>query len=112
MTFKKLFFSITKKEWQFVWLVSLILIVITTLPVVYGYFKSQPDQVFTAMHFVSADDWFVYYSLIDQARAGNFLAIDLFAPVTQIPVLQPFWFLVGFLAWLLNLSAWAAMHFV
>ena len=59
---KELFNSITKKEWLFVIFLSLAVIFITTAPAVYGWLKTPADKVFTGMHFVSADDWFVYYS--------------------------------------------------
>ncbi|MBN1779382.1 MAG: hypothetical protein JW816_04155 [Candidatus Buchananbacteria bacterium] len=110
MTFRKIFSTITKKEWQFVWLMTLALIILTSLSVIYGYLRSQPNQVFTGMHFVSADDWFVYYSLINQAKTGHLFSLDLYASVVQAPILRPLWSLVGSLAWLFNLPDWAAMN--
>lgn len=107
---KELFNSITKKEWLFVIFLSLAVIFITTAPAVYGWLKTPADKVFTGMHFVSADDWFVYYSFINQGKAGQLLFTDLFAPVEHFKVFRPEWLAVGILAKIFNLSAPAALH--
>lgn len=110
MTFRKLWRKISNTEWRWLIAVSLLVIVVTSLPAVYGFLKSGPDQTFTGMHFVSADDWFVYYSFINQGAEGKLLFFDLFASVDHLPVLRPLWLVVGWLAFLFRLPAWAALH--
>ncbi|MAG44277.1 hypothetical protein CL633_00075 [bacterium] len=62
------------------------------------------------MHFVSADDWFVYYSFINQAKEGNFLLADLFSSVEHVSIFRPLWLLVGLVAKVLMISAPVALH--
>jgi len=112
MNLVQIFKSISSKEWWLVGFLGFILIIITSLPVLYGVLVTPENQVFTAMHFVSADDWFVYYSFINQGSEGNFLFNDLFSPVEHLEVLRPFWLGVGVIAGVLNLSAPAAFHLV
>ncbi len=110
MTLPQLFKNISKGEWVFVALLSAALMVITTAPAVYGWLYTPPDHIFTAMHFVSADDWFVYYSLINQGKAGQLLFNDLFAAVPHLAVLRPEWLVVSWLAAAFNLPAPVAFH--
>ncbi len=101
--------TISKKEWLFVLILSIVLIVITSAPVVYG-FLIKGDRFFTGMHFVSADDWFVYYSFINQGKEGSLLFKDLFAPMDHVAVFRPDWLFVGFLAKIFNLSEIFSFH--
>jgi len=110
MTFKALWQQVNNKERRLIALVSLVAIIISTAPVVYGWLATPAGKVFTGMHFVSADDWFVYYSYIGQAQQGRILFADLFAPLAHLPMLQPLWLVVGWLGWPLHLPAWATLN--
>lgn len=110
MTLSQIINSISKKEWHFVAFLSLILILITTAPIIYGWLITPEGHVFTAQHFVSADDWFVYYSFINQGKTGKLLFNDLFSSIPHQPVFRPDWLLVGLIGWLFNLSAPVAFH--
>jgi len=112
MKIRQILATISKAEWKFVGLISVAVAVISIAPVIYGWLITPDGFVFTAMHFVSADDWFVYYMFIEQVRDGGFLLFDLFAPVDHLPVIRPLWLLVGWFARLTQLSAPAAMHIV
>lgn len=107
---KDIFKSINSKEWWFATFISICLILVTSAPAVYGYLITPENHIFTAIHFVSLDDWFVYYSFINQGASGEFLFRDLFSPVDHIPVFRPFWLAVGLMAGLFNLAIPLAFH--
>ena len=96
--------SITKKEWLFVAFISLVVILLTIAPLIYGFLIRPPDSIFTGTHFTPTNDWFVYYSHIEQARQGNFLFKNLYASEPHLPSLYLFWLGVGNLARIFNLS--------
>ncbi|OGY48810.1 MAG: hypothetical protein A3D39_03330 [Candidatus Buchananbacteria bacterium RIFCSPHIGHO2_02_FULL_39_17] len=110
MTFGQIFKSISLGQWRFVALVSLILIILTSIPIIYGWLVTPAGQVFTGMHFVSADDWFVYYSFINQAKAGKIFFRDLFAPVDHQAIFRPEWLAAGLLARFFKLPVLAAFQ--
>lgn len=110
MTLKEIFKTISKNEWQFLVFLSLVVILITTAPIIYGWLITPEDSVFTGMHFVSADDWFVYYSFIQQGKEGRFLFSDLFASENHLPVFRPEWLAVGLLARFFNLPVMVAFQ--
>ena len=107
---RELLTSITSKEWRWLCGLAVAVMLITIAPIAYGYLKTPPGQVFSAQHFVSADDWFVYYMLINQADHGNFFLSDLYADMPHRPVLRPLWGSVGLLATTFKLPAPAAFH--
>jgi len=110
MILKQIFKSISRREWQFIAFFSLLLIIITSIPLIYGYLKTPADKIFTGMHFVSADDWFVYYSFINQGKEGLLLFNDLFSSIDHLPVVRPLWLGVGLLARFFNLSAFLSFN--
>ena len=112
MTLSQIYKSVTKGEWRFVTSLILVVIFITTIPLVYGFLTKSAGQVFTGIHFAAPNDWFVYYSHIKQVDQGNFLFKNLFTAEDQQPVLNIFWLGVGLLAKWFNLSAPIAFNLV
>ncbi len=104
MTLGKIFKSVSAKEWQFVIFLSLAMILITLALLLYGWAVTPPGKIFTGTHFTAPNDWFVYYSYIEQVRQGNFLFENLFAFEPGIATLNIFWLLVGLVAKIFNLS--------
>lgn len=105
MTLSKLFKTIDKKEWQFVFLVALLVIVITTLPYLYGWYKTPPNKIYTGIHFLVPSDYPVYYSYIQQASQGQILFSDLYSgETTQRNILNTFWLIPGWLVRFFNFS--------
>lgn len=103
--------NISKKEWHFIILMSVLMIVITTAPFIYGYFTAPDGKVFTGISFLSSTDFPVYYSYIEQVKQGNFLFENLFtAEPTNIRNLNILWLDVGLFARVFNLSAPLAFH--
>src|SRR3989344_8527784 len=110
MTFFEVLRSISKKEWRLVFGFSVVLALITLAPIIYGFLITPPGQIFSGMHFVSADDWFVYYSFINQAKAGKIFFNDLYASIPHFSVLRPEWLVVGLVAKVFNLPALGAIQ--
>jgi len=92
---KNLLKSISGSEWRLVIFLVLVMIIITNLPLVYGWLITPPAKVFTGIHFAMPNDWFVYYSHLEQAAQGRWLFTDLFASEPHQPVLNTFWLPVG-----------------
>lgn len=98
--------SISKKELLFIGGMILLVIVLTAAPYLYGYFKAPADKVFIGGNFLSTSDIFVYYSYIEQAKAGNFIFQDLFTSENQNRVIfNIFWLAVGLAAKVFSLSS-------
>jgi len=97
-----LFKSIAKTEWQFLILMSLVMIVLTGVPYLVGYLKAPVGYTYDGLHSLSPGDIPVYYSYIFQAKQGNFFAKDLFTAENQpVGTFNLCWVLVGLVArWL------------
>ena len=101
---KKIIKTITFREWQLVILLSLFLIIVTTAPIFYGWLIRPEGKVFSGIHFAAPNDWFVYYSYLEQARRGQLLFINQFSSEPQTPTLNIFWLAVGQLGRIFDLT--------
>lgn len=97
-------------EWRWLGLFIFFMIVITTAPLFYGFVITPNQSEFTGIHFAAPNDWFVYYSYIEQVKQGHWLFSDLFASEPHQPVLNILWLSVGLSARLLNLSPLVAFN--
>src|SRR3989344_2131634 len=110
---KELIQSITKKEWWLVALFSLILIILTGLPYLYAYLTAPSGLVYNGLNSLTPADNPVYYSYINQVERGEIFLKDLFTPEPQSDGLfNIFWFSLGILARVFNLSAIFTFHLV
>src|SRR3989344_1154207 len=109
---RELIASITKREWRLVSILALVIIIITTVPLIGGWLVTPEGKVFTGIHFAAPNDWFVYYSYIEQTSQGNFLFSNLYASESDIPSLYLFWLGVGIFAKVFNLSNVVALNAV
>jgi hypothetical protein len=101
--------EISTKEWKFVGLISLLLISITTLPILLGFFVTPKDKVFLGLQLIDHVDTPVYYSWIEQVKEGNFLFKNLFTSEDEGRfIFDPLWLGVGLFAKLFSLSSFAA----
>lgn len=112
MNLTQIFKSITKREWYFVLGLSLAMIFITTAVLVYGWLITPDGQVFTGVHFAAPNDWFVYYSHIEQVLQGRILFKNLFASELQLETINIFWLSVGGVAKLFNLSPLVVLNLI
>ncbi len=102
---KELIYSITKKEWQFVVIMSAVIMLITGVPYVLGYLMAPDDMVYNGLHALSPGDIPIYYSYINQVKEGEILVKDLFTSEVQtIGTFNVWWTLVGLMAKIFNLS--------
>ena len=83
--------TISKKEWSFVAIAGLVLTGLSFLPMVVGYLMTPPGNNFLFRSISNAFDNSVYYSYIEQAKAGNILFKNLFTPEAQgLGIFNPF----------------------
>ena len=108
---KEIFDTISKKEWQFVLLMSVVMILMTSLPYLLGYLMVGEDMVYNGLHAITAGDIPVYYSYISQVKSGEFFVKNLFTPEPQeIGTFNAWWIIVGLGARIFNLSPILAFH--
>ncbi len=88
--------AITKKEWRFLFAISLLIIIITTLPYIYGWQQAPDGYVYTGLHSLTPGDIHVYFSYMEQARQGNFVFEDLYTGESQSrSMVNSFWLAQG-----------------
>lgn len=110
MTIRQIINSINKKEWHFVVIVVVIMLLLNFLPPLYGYLNAPDGYFYRGIHAFVPNDYSVYFSYIDQVKDGNFWLKNNFTSESQIGILNFFWLAVGLLARILNLSALAAFQ--
>jgi len=97
--------SITKKEWLFFIGITVFVIFLTTVPYIYGWYKAPDSHLYLGLHSLTSGDTYVYFSWMEQAKHGDFLAEDLYTGEDQNKIiLNGFWALEGWLARLTGLS--------
>jgi len=88
--------TITKKEWIFVGLVTLLAIVLTTLPFLYGFLNAPDNTYYLGVHSLAPGDYLVYFSYIHQFNQGNTFFRDLFThESTSYNIVNTFWIFAG-----------------
>lgn len=108
---KQLWQSINRKEWLFVIVIILVVLVLTNASYLYGYLNSPVDSVYLGLHAQISADVPVYYSYIKQVKDGNIFVKDLFTgEPQQLGTFNIVWFLIGLLAYFFNLSPFFAFH--
>lgn len=111
MTIKQILKTITNDEWLWVALISVLLMVVIIFPVVFAYFKTPAQFHYTGMTIIGEGDDSVYFSYINQIKAGKILLQDFYTSEPQTGgVFNIFWLLVGWGARIFNLPAWIAFH--
>lgn len=104
--------TITKKEWQFVFFFSIMIMILTTLPYLYGYLTAPQEKQFTGTHTINLFDTYWYISLIEQAREGNILFTYLSYPEFQQKIIfHPLFLIMGWFAGIFNMPNILTYHF-
>lgn len=101
---KKIYSQLSKKEWKLIFLTSVILIVVTTIPYLLGYFLAPEGRVYSGLHALSPGDIPVYYSYISQAQEGELFVKNLFTSEDHAGILNLWWGGVGVMARVFNLT--------
>jgi hypothetical protein len=113
MTLKQIYNSINKKEWQLVFWLTLFVIIITTIPLIFGYITAPKDKMISGLHSLTPIDMNVYYSYIEQVKQGRILFVDLFTSEIQKPVVfNLFWFGVGYFGKIFHLDSITTFHLI
>lgn len=99
------------KEKRWLVAVSLVLIVLTTLPYFYLYLKTPFGYVYDWASYINAGDNFVYYSYINQASEGAWLLDNLYTSEQTMATLRPFWVILGKASAWFNFSVFFSYHF-
>lgn len=103
--------QISPQEWKLIGLISLFFIILALYFLLIGTLATPKDSIYVGTQYLNALDTPVYYSWIEQAKAGNFLFKDLF---THEPhpryILDIFWLSLGWLAKILSLSSITIYH--
>lgn len=111
MTLKELINSISKKEWRFVILLTIALILITNLPYVYAALNAPSGYFWDGIHAITPGDSPVYFSYLTQVKAGNWLLQDNFTSEHQSGgLLNLFWLGLGLISRALNFSPILTFH--
>lgn len=83
----------THSDRRFVWGVIIVMVVITSLPYIFGV---AAGAHYSGRHGLAPGDFSNYYQMIQQAREGRVLFSDPFtSEPQQATVFNPFWLLVG-----------------
>lgn len=110
---KDLIKSITKKEWCFLILVTLFVILLTTAPYLYGWYQTPVGYTYTGLHSLTPADMHVYFSWMEQVKQGDFISVDLYTSETQHKViLNGFWSVMGLIALISGLSNITVFHLI
>jgi len=113
MTLRELVKTIDKKEWRFVILLCIVMILITGLPYVYAYLNAPQGYFYNGIHSLTSADTPVYFSYINQIKSDQLMIKDNFTSENQpIGIINLVWLIVGLLAYILNLQPfWAFFIF-
>lgn len=97
--------NISKNEWIFLVIVWIIVSSVIFFPIIFAYMRTPPDHTFIFTPAMNFYDYLVYYSQIEQVKAGHFLVKDLFTSEAQpVGIFYSFWFLVGITAKIFSVS--------
>lgn len=106
MTIWQLIKSISKKEWRFLIVMILVVIVITSGPYLFGWLNAPKDSYYLGMSILSPADPPVYYSWFNQVKEGRLIFKNLFTSGPQTAVIvNSYWLFPGFLAKFFKISA-------
>jgi len=103
--------GLKKEEWRLIIIISLVLILITVLPFLFGYLKTPPGKESLGIHAIAPGDIFVYYSYIEQIKQGHYFLGDLFtAELQPAHIFNWVWLWVGLIARTFNLGVALSFH--
>ncbi len=102
---KNLLKLIDSKEWRLIIWMIIVVILLTTLPYLYGWLQTPNNFTYTGLHSLTPGDTHVYFSWMEQVKQGHFISKDLYTSEPQARILlNSFWSIEGLLAKLTGLS--------
>lgn len=106
-------FDINKNEIKLILFCSLIIIIISSIWLLYGRLNTPPNYYFLGINSISPGDTYVYLSYTQQIKQSGFFLNDLFTSEKQnYASFSIFWFLAGIMAKILNLSSLFAYQLI
>jgi len=100
-----------KNKWLQILGWSVLVMIVTLLPYLYGLVNTPADSFFSGVHSVNAGDTYSYLAWMQQAREGNWLFKVLFTSEAQPRVVfQPLFLLMGGAASITGFSNIAIFH--
>ncbi|MCX6745837.1 MAG: hypothetical protein NTX00_02335 [Candidatus Parcubacteria bacterium] len=111
MTLKELVNSISKKEWRWVILLTIVLILLTNLPYLYAALNAPTGYFWDGIHAITPGDSLVYFSYLTQVKAEHWLLQDNYTSEPQSGgLLNLFWLFLGLIGKIFNLSPIITFH--
>ncbi len=102
---RKVIKTISKKEWKLIWWMIIFIILITSLPYIYGWYMTPQNHIYTGLHSLTPGDMHVYFSWMEQVKQGHFISEDLYTSEPQARIIfNSFWSFAGLFSLLTGLS--------
>ncbi|MDZ7799028.1 MAG: hypothetical protein U5L76_05540 [Patescibacteria group bacterium] len=94
-------------------LLGFLVVLITVLPYLYGYFSRPANTVYTGIHNLTPGDTNAVLSLMEQVKQGNFIFKNLYTAEPQDRIYtNPFWLSAGLIAKVFKLPNLFTLHFI
>ena len=100
----------TKNEWLGLGLMILVLLILTWLPYIYLSSQTPAGFIYNTSTFINPGDNTVYFSYIRQGAEGGWLVDNMHTSEKTLPVLHPFWTLLGKISNIFSLTPPTAFH--
>ncbi|MFA6525156.1 MAG: hypothetical protein WCT33_02675 [Patescibacteria group bacterium] len=108
---KEILKTINREEKKLILFLSILVIVITLLPYIFGYLRTSDNSFYTGIHALTPGDTNVYYSYLEQVKQGSLVFKDLYTSEPQsTPLINPFWAAVGVVGELLHTPHWVTIQ--
>lgn len=105
--------KINTREWKFILLISCIIVIITSAPMMVGILSAPEGKTFLGYQRINSADTSVYYSWIEQGKEGHLLFKSLYTSEDQVRyIFDPFWLGVGLFAKIFSLSAFVSYQLI
>jgi hypothetical protein len=108
---RQLIKSISKHEWLFVGCFAALIVIVTAIPYLFGYWSTPAGMTYTGVHYLTPGDTNTYLATIESTKQGDNIALNLYTGEPQRRIfISPLWLSVGWLAKIFNLSNLLALH--
>ncbi|MFA6392170.1 MAG: hypothetical protein WCW66_05520 [Patescibacteria group bacterium] len=103
--------SINKNEKRFIVIVIAFVIIVTSIPYIFGLIRTPDGSFYTGIHALTPGDTNVYYSYIEQVKQGEIIFRDLYtSEIQDAPLINPFWFIIGLFGKITHLPTWLTLQ--
>ncbi|MBU1037116.1 hypothetical protein KKF32_03705 [Patescibacteria group bacterium] len=104
--------SISGKEKNFVFFLIFLTLLISVIPVIYGWLSTPPNLHYTGFTVIAGADKMVYFSQIEEAMQGHLLFHNLYTSEAAVAkIFSPVWLVLGWLTAITGLSKVFIFHF-